>query len=183
MFIALIVFLPTLLKERGYPYWVGATAHFLFVAAGCVGMLSVGALGRLNRRWVQTSSLLGGIPFVLAFLYPQFPLPLALVFLSIAGFFTLSTNSMHIVMGQELSYRHASTLTSLMMGVGWAAAALGPFLVGILSEPLGLTKAMAVVVTLPLVSLPLVMFLRPHPKPSTAVEGADASGLAAETFL
>ena len=49
----------------------------------------------------------------------------------------------NVVLGQELSPRHSSTISSLLMGAAWGVGALliGP--IGALADHLGLTAALA----------------------------------------
>ena len=72
----------------------------------------------------------------------------------IGGFFALSTNSMHIIMGQEIAPAHASTLSTVMMGFGWGVAAVGPLIVSVLVPYMGLDAAPAVALAIPLLALP-----------------------------
>lgn len=173
--ISLTTFLPTLLVARGHSETVGSLATTCFIGGGAVGMFVGGALtARYDRRWIQAASLTFGVPCALFFLLVDLPLPVGFALLVGAGGFTLGTNSMHIIMGQEIAPRHASTVSSLMMGVGWGLGGLGPALVGALSPELGVSGALAVVSGLPLATFPLILFLRGRP----AVEepGGDVTG-------
>jgi FSR family fosmidomycin resistance protein-like MFS transporter len=162
VFTAFHQFVPTLALEWGWSEALGGLANTVYIAAGAAGMFLCGVLaGRWNRRWIQAVSLLGGVPFGIAFLYADgLPPGAALALLAAAGLFINSTNTLHIVMGQEVAPRHASTISSLMMGFGWGMGAFGSALVGWLAKDLGLANALAVAGSLPLLSLPLIGRLR-----------------------
>lgn len=174
---SVIQFLPKLMLERGHTTTEAGLASTVYTAGAALGMLCCGLLAtRYNRRWLQAISLIAGVPVTLLFLrWSTLPLIPVLGLLGMAGFFVLSTNTMHIVMGQELSRRHASTISSLVMGFGWGIGSLGSYLVGVLADPqrlgLGLEVALSIVCVLPLLTLPLTFYLRSRPI-EAAVEGA-----------
>jgi FSR family fosmidomycin resistance protein-like MFS transporter len=65
-------------------------------------------------------------------------------------------------MGQELSPRHASTISSLLMGGAWGVGALliGP--IGVLGDHIGLRGALTVLASLGFVGLACAMALPAH---------------------
>ncbi|MEO1995954.1 MAG: hypothetical protein ABGZ17_11830, partial [Planctomycetaceae bacterium] len=101
------------------------------------------------------------------------PLPASLALLGLTGFFVLSTNTMHIVMGQELSPQHASTISSIVMGFGWGVGSAAPAVVGGLAQSWSIEASLATVCLVPLLTLPLALLLRGRPAamPESAMEG------------
>jgi FSR family fosmidomycin resistance protein-like MFS transporter len=177
--ISIVQFLPKLMLDRGHTTTEAGLASTVYIAGAALGMLCCGLLAtRYNRRSLQAISLIAGVPMTLLFLLSStLPLIPALGLLGVSGFFVLSTNTMHIVMGQELSPRHASTISSLVMGFGWGVGSLGSYIAGRLADPqglgLGLEVALAIICCVPLLTLPLTFYLRGRPL-EAGVEGAAA---------
>lgn len=162
----LVSFLPRLMVDRQYSDAIAAQSLTYFIFSGALGMLVVGYLvTRCNRKWIQAVSFVIGIPCLLAFLLLDVSLGMGLTLLTLGGFFALSTNSMHIIIGQEIAPAHASTLSSVMMGFGWGGAAVGPLAVSFFVPYVGLDSALAAVVAVPLLALPLTACLRERPSP------------------
>ena len=163
---AMVQFLPKLMLERGHTTTEAGLASTVYTAGAALGMLCCGLLAtHYNRRWLQMISLLAGVPVTLLFLQnSSLSLVPTLGLLGISGFFLLSTNTMHIVMGQEISPQHASTISSLVMGFGWGVGSLSSVLVGMFAGPMGLEGAISVLCSIPLLTLPLTFYLRSHPR-------------------
>ncbi len=156
-------FLPKLMLDWGLSKYHAGLSFTVFAASGAVGNLVFGSLStRMNRRWLQTVSVVVGVPFSVAFLFSNgLPASVSFTILGVASFFLNSTNALHILMGQELSGKHASTISSLMMGACWGTASIAAPLVGWLAQSRPLSEALLVVGVLPLLTLPLVVYLRP----------------------
>ena len=169
--ISMTSFLPRLMVDWGHTDSVAALSSTCFTLGGAMGMLLGGALmSRCDRRWIQIVSFFGGIPCALLFLLADLPLPVGYALLTFSGLFMLSTNSMHIVMGQEIAPSYASVVTSLMMGVGWGVGAIGPALVGALTSYLTLAGALSVVAALPILTVPLVFFFQGRPHMASTID-------------
>ncbi len=170
------MFLPRLLVEWNYTDGQAAWGFALFSAGGAVGMFTGGILtARVDRQALQLVSSLVGIPAALTFLLLTPPLPLLYALIAIAGFFILLTNSMHIIMGQELAPQSARTVSSLMMGVGWGVGGLGPTIVGNLAPQLGIAGALSVVVGAALLTLPMTLLLPKRPVASDHAAAVETS--------
>lgn len=170
--IALISFVPTVMIQRGHPDTAAGLAAMCFSGGGALGMLVWGMLaGNYDRRALQVISVLVGTPISLLFLYADgLPLPASLALLGLTGFFVLSTNTMHIVMGQELSPQHASTISSIVMGFGWGVGSAAPAVVGGLAQSWSIEASLATVCLVPLLTLPLAPLLRG--RPAAVAQGA-----------
>jgi hypothetical protein len=85
-------------------------------------------------------SFIGGLPLYFAFLLLPDPASLACLVL---GSFVLQTSlPVNVVMGQELSPQHSSTIASLLMGAAWGLGALIVSPVGALADAFGLHQAL-----------------------------------------
>jgi FSR family fosmidomycin resistance protein-like MFS transporter len=91
----------------------------------------------------------------------------------VLGSFALQSSlPVNVVMGQELSPRHASTISSLLMGFAWGAGALliGP--VGALADRAGLHAALLALTSLTAVGFACAMLvpdIRRHAAPDEPV--------------
>ena len=138
-----MTFLPLYLSARGYSVRQAGVVVSIYLLLGATGGFLGGWLAdRWGGRRVVVLSFLGSLPLYFAFLLlpDRWGLP-CLIF---GAFVLQSTLPVNIVLGQELSPRHASTISSLMMGAAWGLGALfiGP--VGALADRYGLHAALMV---------------------------------------
>ena len=134
-------FLPLLMHERGWSVAAGGAITTAYLTAGALGGFAGGWLAdRVGAQRVVRTSFAAAMPFYVAFfLVPE---KFGLVLL-IAGYALLQCSlPINVVLGQELSPRHASTISSLLMGAAWGVGALlvGP--IGALADHAGLRVAL-----------------------------------------
>ncbi len=136
-----MTFLPLHLVSRGHGVGFGGLAVSAYLTAGALGAFLGGWLAdRIGCRSVIVRSFMGGLPLFLA--YPFLPSAWAVPVL-VAGNFLLQTGlPVVVVMGQQIAPRHASTVSSLLMGAAWGMSMLliGP--AGALADRHGLGTAM-----------------------------------------
>lgn len=138
-----MTFLPILLHRRGYSVAAGGALLTAYLTLGAIGGLLGGWLAdRLGARRVVIQSFAGAIPLYFAFLLV--PGAVGLGCLIIGSFVLQGSLPVNVVLGQELSPRHASTISSLLMGAAWGLGALliGP--IGALADAHGLPVALGV---------------------------------------
>jgi FSR family fosmidomycin resistance protein-like MFS transporter len=136
-----MTFLPLHLHARGWSVARGGAVLTAYLVAGALGGFLGGWLAeRWGGRRVVLRSFVLAAPLYLAFLFlPDGP---GLACLVAGGFFLQASLPVNVVMGQELSPAHASTISSLLMGAAWGLGALliGP--VGALADARGLHAAL-----------------------------------------
>jgi nitrate/nitrite transporter NarK len=122
---------------------------------------------RIGGQRVQKWSFLAATPLYAGFLL--LPIPLGLASLTLGSFALQTSLPVNVVLGQELSPRHSSTISSLLMGAAWGVGALliGP--IGMLGDRLGLPAALFALIGMNAVGLACVLAL-----PDLATFGADA---------
>ncbi len=138
-----MTFLPLHLTRRGYSYVEAGHLATLYLACGGLGGFLGGWLAdRIGGRRVVVASFIGATPLYLLFLF--LPDPWSLVSLVAGGFVLQTSLPVNVVMGQELSPRHASTISSLLMGAAWGLGALliGP--IGVIADHWSLRAALCV---------------------------------------
>jgi FSR family fosmidomycin resistance protein-like MFS transporter len=137
-----MTFLPLYLHERGYTVSQGGGIVSLYLLMGALGGLLGGILSdRVGGRRVLVLSFVASAPLYGAFLV----LPDAIgIPCAILGSFVLQSSlPVNVVLGQELSPEHSSTISSLLMGAAWGVGAvlIGP--VGVLADHAGIRAALA----------------------------------------
>jgi MFS transporter, FSR family, fosmidomycin resistance protein len=138
-----MTFLPLYLSARGYSLRQTGAIVSLYLLLGATGGFLGGWLAdRWGGRRVVMASFLGSLPLYFAFLF--LPDRWGLPCLVLGAFVLQATLPVNIVLGQELAPRHASTISSLMMGAAWGFGSLfiGP--VGVLADLYGLHAALMV---------------------------------------
>lgn len=134
-------FLPLYVHEKGWSVEAGGLLTTIYLTCGALGGFAGGAIAdRIGGHRVVRMSFLVAAPFFVAFFL--LPLTPALVCL-VAGYaFLQASLPVNVVLGQELSPRHASTISSLLMGAAWGVGALlvGP--IGALADHSGLRVAL-----------------------------------------
>jgi FSR family fosmidomycin resistance protein-like MFS transporter len=136
-----MTFLPIHLHRHGFSVAAGGQVLSAYLTLGALGGFAGGWLAeRIGGRRVVIASFIGATPLFLGFLW--LPLGLGLVSLIAGAFLLQASLPVNVVLGQELSPRHSSTISSLLMGAAWGVGALliGP--VGALADRFGLDWAL-----------------------------------------
>jgi len=136
-----MTFLPLYLSRRGYAMATGGALLTAYLAMGAMGGFLGGWLAdRFGGRRVVRVSFAGAIPLYVAFLL--LPDRAGLACLILGSFVLQGSLPVNVVLGQELSPRHSSTISSLLMGAAWGVGALliGP--VGAIADAHGLRPAL-----------------------------------------
>jgi len=136
-----MIFLSLHLTAHGFSLTRAGAMVTLYLALGAMGGFLGGWLAdRWGGRRVVQLSFLGAIPLYLGFLF--LPAAPGLVSLMAGSFVLQSSLPVNVVLGQELSPRHSSTISSLLMGAAWGLGALivGP--VGAIADAHGLHTAL-----------------------------------------
>jgi len=136
-----MTFLPLHLASKGHGVAFGGLAVSAYLTSGALGAFLGGWLAdRVGCRSVILRSLAGGLPLFLA--YPLLPERWAVPVI-VAGNFILQMGlPVVVVMGQQIAPRHASTVSSMLMGAAWGMSMLmiGP--AGALADRRGIPVAM-----------------------------------------
>ena len=167
-----MTFLPLYLNRRGYSVATGGALLTAYLALGAIGGFFGGWLAdRWGGRNVVRVSFVSAFPLYVAFLY--LPDRLGLPVLILGSFLLQTSLPVNVVLGQELSPRHASTISSLLMGAAWGVGALliGP--IGALADARGLHTALLSLACLLAGGLACALALparmgRPAPAPAIA---------------
>jgi FSR family fosmidomycin resistance protein-like MFS transporter len=138
-----MTFLPLLLHREGMSVGAGGVVLAVFVGCGILGSLMGGwAADRWGGRRVIVLSFGAALPLFVAF--TLLPIEWGLGCLVIGNTLLLSSLPVNVIMGQELSPRHASTVSSLLMGAAWGMGQLLVAPAGALADAYGLRVALLV---------------------------------------
>ena len=135
-------FLPLEVHDRGWSLTAGAWITTAYLTAGAFGGFAGGWLAdRIGGLRVVRASFVLAAPFYAGFFFlPERP---GLVSLIVGYALLQASLPVNVVLGQELAPRHASTISSLLMGAAWGVGALlvGP--IGVIADHAGLRMALA----------------------------------------
>ena len=146
----LTTFIPLyFVTHLGEPAAVGNELLSVLLFGSVVGTLLGGTLAdRLGRKPVLAMSLFITAPLLLLFL--RGGSSVGLVPLAAAGVVMFMTNSVTVVMGQELLPRSTGLAAGLTIGFASGRAGLGGALLGSVADAVGIATTMALVCLLPL---------------------------------
>jgi FSR family fosmidomycin resistance protein-like MFS transporter len=142
-----MTFLPIHLHARGWSVESGGMMVTAYLGLGALGGFLGGWLAEhIGGRRVVVLSFVGATPLFAAFLVLPGPIGLPCL---VAGAFVLQASlPVNVVLGQELSPRHSSTISSLLMGAAWGVGALLISPIGALADHHGLRAALTVLALL-----------------------------------
>lgn len=156
---ALTTYLPIYMNdEREASLWLAAGALTILQAAGVAGALATGTLSdRIGRRRILLV-LLSLAPFLMvAFVYgPEW---LAVPLLLLLGFASISPQPVIMALVQDQFPLNRALANGTYLAITFLLQAAGIWVVGALSDSLGLTPAFAISAVVGLVSVPAIRWL------------------------
>jgi FSR family fosmidomycin resistance protein-like MFS transporter len=130
-------FIPIFLQNQGFPLMLAGIAITVFQFSGAIGSLFGGGLSdRFGHKPVLIASIVLAVPMLFLFLSTNGYF--ALGFLALAGLFSFSSIPVNIIMAQELFPSRSSTVSSLIIGVGWGIGGLLVTPLGALADKIGI---------------------------------------------
>ncbi|MGE5175370.1 MAG: MFS transporter [Hyphomicrobiales bacterium] len=153
-----MTFLPLYLHGRGFSLESSGFVLSLYLLAGALGGFVGGWLSdRIGGLRVIAGSFTLATPLFVAFLF--LPDRAAIPCIVLGAFMLQTSLPVYVVMGQELSPAHSSTISSLLMGAAWGMGALliGP--IGALGDRSGLHAALGALSAMLLVGLTCALLL------------------------
>ena len=151
-------FFVLLLKDRGLTLQQGGDLLFVFQGGAVIGGFVGGWLSdRLGRSRVIWTTILLSTPFLFASLYDTGPL--LPVWLFLAGFMNMASNSVSVAMAQELVPDSAGTASSFPMGFSWGAAGGALIVFGGIADRVGVVATLEVLAVIPMAAVALALML------------------------
>ena len=174
-------FVPTLMGTAGRGSHPVETGAWLVGATMFCGAMMMPVIGHwADRRGggtVLTATSLVLLPALAVFLLgPDLPLWAQGFALIVAGTMGICTNAAHVTIGHALLPRHKAFVSSLVMGLAWAIAGIGPMVVGRMGGVLdgGLDASMSMLLVPAVLLVLLTRRLARHPEVAAA-RGASAT--------
>lgn len=132
-----VTFIPVLFQDKGWtPAEYGAITSSFWIASGIAGVMFGNLADRIDRRLVVTGSMLSSAPAF--FLLPLVDGPLAFVMAILAGGLSGGSHSIIVVLAQDMVPSAKAFASGSILGFIFAMAALGSFLIGTISDQIGL---------------------------------------------
>lgn len=155
---ALNAFLPTYLTSQGNSIWLSGIFLSLLELAGAAGSVTAGAVSdRIGRKKtlfiIKTISPLMMMLFLLAKGFWQLPI------LIILGLFAFASAPITLALVQENAREHPAAANGVIMTMHFIFGAASVFLVGLMSDWVGLTSAYWVCAILSLAGIPCSLLL------------------------
>ena len=133
-------FIPVLFEAKGWtPAEYGLITSSFWVASGLAGVAFGNLADRFDRRWVVAGSLLASAPAF--FLLPLADGALAFALAMLAGGLSGGSHSIIVVYAQSLLPGKQGLASGLIMGLIFGMGAVGNFLIGLMSDTIGLDMA------------------------------------------
>ena len=155
---ALNSFLPTFLTSQGSSLWLSGVSLSLLELAGAAGTFAAGAVSdRIGRRKtlfiIKTVSPLMMMLFLLAKGFWIMPI------LIILGLFSFASAPITLALVQENAGDHPAAANGVIMTMAFFFGAISVFLVGLLSDQIGLAGSYWICAILSLVGIPCSLLL------------------------
>jgi len=165
---ALLTFIPLLLTAKGISLAMAGLTISLFALFAALGGIVGGVVyDKTRSKSLLIISVILAIP--LLFMFFKAPWPAALIFLAFGAMTLEASNSVVVVMAQEIIPENASTTSSLVMGFGGGTAGLIMALVGNLGDRLGLEATLILQVFLLVIAVGCALALPGFRKSKTAI--------------
>ena len=160
MNMTLLTFLPLYYTSRGVGLINFGYIFMAFIIIGGIGGIIAGNYSdRIQKRYIVIQVLLSiSLPCVYAIFLV--PVKISLVFLILAGLFSISTLPLCTRLMQDLFPRNISLASSLSMGVAAGSAAASLMIIGKIADSIGMVMTIRYVILFPLAGV-LLLFLFP----------------------
>ncbi len=134
------------------------TYIFIFLFAGSVGTFLGGpAADKWGNKKMMVWTMLLSIPFLIWLPYARGGI--AILVITILGFFLLSTTAISVVYGQKMMPGKVGMVTGLMIGFAYGTAGVGISLLGYLADIWGISIMFSILSVLLIIGFILTLFL------------------------
>jgi FSR family fosmidomycin resistance protein-like MFS transporter len=150
---AIVVLVPIAYKLAGQPVYLGAAVVGVELLAGSLGNVVGGTLSdRMPRERVVVVAAVASAASLVGFLFTRGVL--SLVFVALTGLFSMSTNSVTMVLGQELFPESVGMASGIALGLGNAVGTAIIAGLSLLAGATSVTVALLVAAAVALLAVP-----------------------------
>jgi FSR family fosmidomycin resistance protein-like MFS transporter len=154
----IVNFIPILFQRKGWsPAEYGLITSFFWVGSGLAGVFFGNLADRFDRRWIITVSMICSAPAF--FFLPLTDGALAFALAIGAGALSGASHSIIVVMAQSLLPGSRALASGLILGLIFGMGAVGNFLIGWMSEAIGLGTSFQIVAGAVIVASLLALLL------------------------
>ena len=155
---AIATFLPTFLTEEGTGLWLAGASLTMVEAAGVVGALIAGSVSdRIGRRNVLLTIVVFAPIFLLLAVFVSSWL--RIVFVIIAGFFSISTSPVFMALSQESCPQNRALANGIYNSLSFAIRSLAVILLGAIGDAYTLRTAYILGAVLVFFAIPFVFMI------------------------
>jgi FSR family fosmidomycin resistance protein-like MFS transporter len=151
-----LTFIPVFYVSKGYSLVSGGMMYSLFALAGTASGIIAGHISdRIDFKpiFIVTHTLMSPALLLLLYLHGSWIYSGAIL----AGFFTLATMPLGVVMAQTLAPRGRSMVASLMMGLAFGLGGIVSPVVGKLADLYSIERVLFWIALIPLLTLVLIL--------------------------
>ena len=142
-----VAFIPVLFEQKGWePSAYGAITSSFWIASAFSGVLFGRLADHFDRRKVMMMSMLLSAPAF--FLLPSFDGGLAFVLAVVAGGLSGGSHSIIVILAQDLIPMRKGFASGAILGFIFGTGAIGSFIIGTISDQLGLATTFQLVALL-----------------------------------
>ncbi len=139
-----VSFIPVLFEQKGWdPSAYGAITSSFWIASAISGVFFGRLADEFDRRKVMMWSMLASAPAF--FLLPSFDGPLAFALAVAAGGLSGGAHSIIVVLAQDLIPMRKGFASGAILGFIFGTGAIGSFIIGAVSDQIGLTTTFQIV--------------------------------------
>ena len=155
---AIATFLPTFLTEEGTGLWLAGASLTMVEAAGVLGALLAGSVSdRIGRRNVLLVIVIFSPIFLLLAVFASGWL--RIVFVVIAGFFSISTSPVYMALSQESCPENRALANGIYNSLSFAIRSLAVILLGVIGDAYTLRTAYILGAVLVFFAIPFVFMI------------------------
>jgi len=153
------LFLPTYMKTMGFKLFVAGSSLSILEVTGAIGALIGGTVSDFigRKKFLIISTL--AIPLFINLFLSSETLLLKMSFLLVEGVFMFSISPVRYALAQELVPKYKGTVSSLIMALSFFTTTFASVITGYLGDKYGLYSAFKIISFVPIVTVPLIIFL------------------------
>ncbi len=155
MKMALTLFLPVYLTEKGASLWYAGISLSVLQGFGVAGTFLAGSLSdRIGRKQTLLISSIGTVLFMGLFSYIN-----SIIFLSFLGFFLFASGPVLLTIVQDTDTRMPTFMNGIYMSINFGVGSLMALVIGFMGDTIGLAQSYIISSAIGIGLIPLALLL------------------------